>query len=40
MIRKVVFALLLTLQLAVVASTASAYAPFPGCWGSGCGDIR
>lgn len=31
MVRKLIFALLLTLQFSVVANLASAYAPAPGC---------
>jgi hypothetical protein len=32
MVRKLVFALLLTLQFAVIADLASAYVPFPSCY--------
>jgi hypothetical protein len=38
MIRKVIFALLLTLQLTVVADLASAYSPTPGCFP--CGNVK
>jgi hypothetical protein len=38
MIRKVVFALLLTLQFSVVANMATAYSPAPGCFP--CDDVR
>lgn len=35
MVRKLVFALLLTLQFAVVSNVASAYIPLPGCFPCG-----
>ncbi len=38
MVRKIVFALLLALQVSVVAEMASAYSPAPGCLP--CGDVR